>query len=99
MERQPAGAGSGLQNRQAVVARRLEGSIPSPLRLRESLLSLAFRARGIAVLGLVATAGMTVCVAHGRRRTAGALLLAAMGLYAAWGVVLDQATHGSYFWQ
>ena len=38
------GGPSGLQNRQAVVARRLEGSIPSPLRFKESLLSLAFRA-------------------------------------------------------
>ena len=32
-ERQGPGGPSGLQNRQAVVARRLEGSIPSPLRL------------------------------------------------------------------
>ncbi len=53
----------------------------------------------IAVVGLIATAAMTVCVAQGRRRAAGALLLAALGLYAAWGVLLDQATHGNYFWQ
>ena len=32
-ERHGPGGPSGLQNRQAVVARRLEGSIPSPLRL------------------------------------------------------------------
>jgi hypothetical protein len=42
---------------------------------------------------------MTFCVAQRRYRAAGALLLAAMALYAAWGVVLDQATHGSYFWE
>jgi hypothetical protein len=65
--------------------------VPPPRHLTAQLV--------IAVLGLVATAAMTVCVTRGRRRAAGALLLAAMGLYAAWGVVLDQATHGSYFWQ
>jgi hypothetical protein len=53
----------------------------------------------IAVMGLIATAAMTVCVAQRRYRAASALLLAAIGLYAAWGVVLDQATHGNYFWQ
>jgi hypothetical protein len=45
-ERHGPGGSSGLQNRQAVVARRLEGSIPSPLRFRESLLSPPFRAGG-----------------------------------------------------
>ena len=53
----------------------------------------------IAVLGLSAAVAMTIFVARGRQRTAAALLLAAVILYAAWGVVLDQATHGSYFWQ
>jgi len=33
VERQGSGGPSGLQNRQGVVARRLEGSIPSPLRV------------------------------------------------------------------
>jgi hypothetical protein len=53
----------------------------------------------IAVVGLIATVVMTFCVAQRRYLAAGALLLVAMGLYAAWGVVLDQATHGSYFWE
>jgi hypothetical protein len=66
------------------------GCVPPPRHLTVQLV--------IAVVGLIATVVMTVCVAQGRYRAAGALLLAAMGLYAAWGVVLDQATHGSYFW-
>jgi hypothetical protein len=53
----------------------------------------------VAVVGLIATVAMAVCVAQGRYSAAGGLLLAAIGLYTAWGVVLDQATHGSYFWQ
>ena len=53
----------------------------------------------IAVCGLVATVATAACVAQGRRRTALALLLLATTLYAAWGALLDQATHGSYFWQ
>jgi hypothetical protein len=65
--------------------------VPPPRHLTAQLV--------IAVVGLIATVAMTVCVAQGRYRAAGALLLAVMGLYAAWGVVLDQATHGSYFWQ
>jgi hypothetical protein len=65
--------------------------VPPPRHLTAQLV--------IAVIGLIATAAMTACVAQGRNRAAVALLLAAMGLYLAWGVVLDQATHGSYFWQ
>jgi hypothetical protein len=53
----------------------------------------------IAVVGLITTVVMTVCVAQRRYWAAGALLLVALGLYAAWGAVLDQATHGSYFWE
>ena len=67
------------------------GCVPPPRDLTAQLV--------IAVVGLSATVVMTVCVAQVRYRAAGALLLAAMGLNAAWGVVLDQATHGSYFWQ
>ena len=67
------------------------GCVPPPRHLTAQLV--------IAVLGLITTVAMTVCVAQRRYWPAGALLLAAMGLYAAWGVVLDQATHGSYFWQ
>jgi cell division protein FtsW (lipid II flippase) len=53
----------------------------------------------IAVVGLITTVFMTVCVAQRRYWAAGVLLLVALGLYAAWGAVLDQATHGSYFWE
>jgi hypothetical protein len=53
----------------------------------------------IALLALSATAAMTICVALGSYRIAGAWLVTAMALWAAWGAVLDQATHGNYFWQ
>jgi hypothetical protein len=65
--------------------------VPPPRHLTAQLV--------IAVVGLIATVVMTFCVAQRRYLAAGALLLVAMGLYAAWGVVLDQATHGSYFWE
>ena len=52
----------------------------------------------VAIVGLACTAATSVCAARRWQRAGVVCLVVAVFLYAAWGALLDRATHGTFFW-